>query len=269
MAIEMHAMTDVGRKRNHNEDCVGITPSHGFAVLADGMGGHNAGEVASAMAVDIISQQLKQQLDRIPTAEIDEETGLAGESMLMRDAIRMANDAILQTAQQRTECQGMGTTVLAAAFYADRITAAHVGDSRMYRLRGEVLSHVTEDHSLIRENIRRGLISEDEARNSRIKNIVTRALGIEPGVEADLVESAVQAGDIYLMCSDGLTDVVEDHDIRKALLDGRKNLRKTCCKLIDMANDQGGPDNISIILVKTEANFTPKQRLFSRLLGKR
>ena len=270
MAIEMYAMTDVGRKRNHNEDCVGIKPSHGFAVLADGMGGHNAGEIASAMALEIISQKLKKRLPRLAQARIDEETGLTGESMLVCEAIKAANDAIYQMALEKPECHGMGTTVLAAAFYADRISAAHVGDSRMYRLRGEALSHVTEDHSLLHENIRRGLISESDARNSRIKNIVTRALGIEPDVEADLVERTVQAGDIYLMCSDGLTDVVEDEAIRQALLSSKKNLRKGCRKLIDLANAAGGPDNISVILAKTDGNFSfsVRKRFFSRLFGK-
>ena len=267
MAVEMYAMTDVGRKRNHNEDCVGTGLSNSFAILADGMGGHNAGEVASALAVDIISQQLKERLPTLAPAEIDEETGLAGESVLIREAIKAANNAIFQMARQRAECRGMGTTVLAATFYANRISVAHVGDSRMYRFRGDTLSHVTEDHSLLRENIRRGLISESDARNSRIKNIVTRALGLEPDVEAELVEYTVQAGDIYLMCSDGLTDVVEDEDIRQTLLAGRNNLRKTCRKLIDLANAAGGPDNISVILAQTDGNSSVSKGLISRLFG--
>lgn len=269
MAIEMHAMTDVGRKRNHNEDCVGITPSHGFAILADGMGGYNAGEVASAMAIEIIGNRLKEQLLKLPQAEIDEDTGLTGESMLIRDAIKSANDAIYQESRQKTECQGMGTTVLAALFYANRISAAHVGDSRMYRLRSGILSHVTEDHSLVRENVRRGLISENEARNSRIKNIVTRALGLEGGVEADVVEGTVCAGDIYLMCSDGLTDVISDEIIQQTLIASERNLKRAGRQLIDLANDAGGPDNISVILIRTDGSFTASQGLFSRLFGKK
>ena len=267
MAIEMYAITDVGRKRKHNEDCVGITPSHGFAVLADGMGGYNAGEVASAMAIDIISSQLKEQLLRLPQAEVDEDTGLTGESMLIREAIKSANDAIYQTSRQSSECRGMGTTVLAALFYANRISAAHVGDSRMYRLRGGRLDHVTEDHSLVRENVRRGLLSEQEARDSRIKNIVTRALGLEVGAEADVVEGTVQAGDIYLMCSDGLTDVISDEVIRQTLTVSARSLKKAARELIDLANNAGGPDNISVILIRTDASFTARKGLLSKLFG--
>jgi len=269
MAMQMYAMTDVGRKRKHNEDHVGVAPSLGFAVLADGMGGYNAGEVASAMAVDIVSHHLKEQLTKLSQGEIDENTGLTGESMLIRDAIKAANDAIVQMSRQKPECKGMGTTVLAAVFYADRISAAHVGDSRMYRLRDGRLEHVTEDHSLVRENVRRGLLSEHEARNSRIKNIVTRALGLEAGVEADVVEAAVCAGDIYLMCSDGLTDVVPDEVIQQTLTASSRNLKKAGKQLIELANDAGGPDNISIILIRADASFTINRGLFSRLFGKK
>jgi len=266
--LEMHAITDVGVKRNHNEDCVGTTPSHGIAVLADGMGGHNAGEVASSMAVEFTSRFLKEQLPKIPEAEVDEETGFTRESMLTRQAVAMANDAIFEAAQQKPECAGMGTTVVAAVFYADRLTAANVGDSRMYRLRGDFLTHVTEDHSLIQEQVRRGLLTADDARNSAIKNLVTRALGVEPGVEPDIVEDIVQAGDIYLMCSDGLTDVVPDEAIRLTLTQYKKDLRKAGSQLIQLANDAGGPDNISVILIRTPKKFQRKRGMLSRLLGK-
>ncbi|HXH72655.1 MAG TPA: Stp1/IreP family PP2C-type Ser/Thr phosphatase [Mariprofundaceae bacterium] len=267
-AIEMHAATDVGVRRSHNEDCVGITPTHGIAVLADGMGGHNAGEVASAMAVDIITRMLKDQLPRMKEAEVDDDTGFTGESVMARHSVATANDAIYETAQHRPECMGMGTTVVVAVFYADRVTAAHVGDSRMYRLRGDILSHVTEDHSLIQEQVRRGLLTADDARNSSIKNLVTRALGVEPGVDPDIVEDIVQAGDIYLMCSDGLTDVVPDEAIRLTLTEFGRDLRKAAAQLIQLANDAGGPDNISVILIRTNKRFQRKRGVFSRLLGK-
>jgi len=210
MSYEMHALTDVGQRRQHNEDCVAASPEHGFAILADGMGGYNAGEVASAMAVGMIGKALEEGMLNMPPAQIDPQTGYTGESMLVRSAIEAANEAIYTAAQTRAECAGMGTTVLVAALYGDQITVAHVGDSRMYRLRDRQLSHVTEDHSLVHEQVRRGLLTADDARNSRIKNLVTRALGVEPGVEPDLVEDIVRPGDIYLMSSDGLTDVVSD-----------------------------------------------------------
>ncbi len=263
--LEMHALTDVGIKRSHNEDYVGITPNLGFAVLADGMGGHNAGEVASAMAVDVTTRCLQARLPSMTEAKLDIDTGFTGESMLMQEVIATANNAIFEAAQQKRECAGMGTTIVAAVFYADRLTAAHVGDSRMYRLRGDNLSHVTEDHSLIQEQVRRGLLTEDDARNSAIKNLVTRALGVEPGVEPDIVEDIVQDGDLYLMCSDGLTDVVPDEAIRLTLIDNYKNLKNSLTALVQLANDAGGPDNISVILVKVAKQFHRKQGLLSRL----
>ena len=266
--IEMHATTDVGVKRNHNEDCVGITPELGFAVLADGMGGHNAGEVASAMAVEVTTRYLDVRLPKTAEAQLDEDTGFTSESILAREGITMANNAIFEASTQRPECAGMGTTVVAAIFYGDRLTAAHVGDSRMYRMRGDLLSHVTEDHSLIQEQVRRGLLTADDARNSAIKNLVTRALGVEPDVEPDIVEDIVQAGDIYLMCSDGLTDVVPDEAIRLTLTQNSKDLRKAAAQLVQLANDAGGPDNISVILIRTQKYFHRKQGLLSKIFGR-
>ena len=255
-SFEMHTLTDVGVKRSHNEDCVGADPAFGFAVLADGMGGHNAGEVASSMAVDLVSRVLQERLPKLPEGRIDDETGFTGESILVRHAVGMANNAI------------MGTTIVAAVFYADRLTAAHVGDSRMYRLRDDLLTHVTEDHSLIQEQVRRGLLTADDARNSSIKNLVTRALGIEPNVEPDIVEDIVRQGDIYLMCSDGLTDVVPDEAIRLTLTQYAKDLRKAASQLVQLANDAGGPDNISVILVRTGKVFQRKRGIISRMFGR-
>jgi protein phosphatase len=266
-SIEIHAVTDVGIKRKHNEDCVGTTPELGFAVLADGMGGHNAGEVASAMAIEFTSRYLSGRLPKMSEAELDEDTGFTSESILAREGITMANNAIFEASQEKSECAGMGTTIVAAIFYADRLTAAHVGDSRMYRLRNDVLSHVTEDHSLIQEQVRRGLLTAEDARNSAIKNLVTRALGVEPDVEPDIVEDVVQEGDLYLMCSDGLTDVVPDEAIRLTLTQHIKDLQKSAAQLIQLANDAGGPDNISVILIKTQKYFHRKQGLLSKIFG--
>ncbi|MBL4759312.1 MAG: Stp1/IreP family PP2C-type Ser/Thr phosphatase [Mariprofundaceae bacterium] len=269
ISIDMFAITDVGIKRAHNEDCVHITPSHGIAILADGMGGYNAGEVASAMAVDVINNSLRAKILDVPQAEIDKDTGFTHESVLVRQAIKASNEAIYNAAQAQSEYAGMGTTVLVAAFYGNHITAAHVGDSRMYRLRDKTLTHVTVDHSLVHEQVRRGLLTADDARNSRIKNLVTRALGCDPRVEADLVEDMVSAGDLYLMCSDGLTDVVSDEDINHCLGHCKKDLQKTALQLVQMANNAGGPDNISIILIRaSEASAKLKGGLFGRLFNR-
>jgi len=268
IAYEMHALTDVGVRRDHNEDCVAVFPEHGLAVLADGMGGYNAGEVASAMAIDVIGDYIKSaSLDTV-REQINAQTGYTEYSVLVRQAVEAANEAIHRTANTKDECAGMGTTVLVAALYGDRITAAHVGDSRMYRLRDRKLSHVTEDHSLIHEQVRRGLLTPDDARNSRIKNLVTRALGVDSGVEPDLVEDMVRVGDIYLLSSDGLTDVVSDEAIGHVLIEQHSHLPKAAKLLVSMANKAGGPDNISVILVKV-VEEQPKQGFFSRLLRKK
>ncbi|RME86469.1 MAG: serine/threonine-protein phosphatase, partial [Zetaproteobacteria bacterium] len=183
--------------------------------------------------------------------EIDEATGYTRESMLARRAVRVANDAIYEAAQTRPECRGMGTTIVLTLFYGNRLTAAHVGDSRLYRFRHDVLSHVTEDHSLVQEQVRRGLLTADDARASMMKNLVTRALGIEPGMEPDIVEDVFFEGDIYLLCSDGLTDVVPDEAIRLTLVEYAHDLRRAAEQLIMLANDAGGPDNISVVLIRT------------------
>ncbi|NWF36804.1 Stp1/IreP family PP2C-type Ser/Thr phosphatase [Mariprofundus sp. KV] len=271
MKLKMLAKTDVGIRRKHNEDFVGTTPSHGIAVLADGMGGYNAGEVASAMAVEIITNEIKAKVLDIPAAQIDSDTGFTSESILVRNAIRHANDSIYDTAQRKAGCAGMGTTVLAAVFYSDRITAAHVGDSRMYRQRDGELTHVTEDHSLIHEQVRRGLVTAQDARNSTIKNLVTRALGVGKGVDPDIVEDIVFPGDLYLMCSDGLTDVVSDEIIEQTLTRFGKDMNKAADELIRLANAAGGPDNISVILIEASKKAEAVKKsggFFSRMLGK-
>ncbi len=264
---QMCAMTDVGVKRDHNEDCVAAFPEHGIAILADGMGGYNAGEVASAMAVDVIGRMIKAEQAGLKAEQINPQTGFTEASVLVRRSVEAANEAIFRAAISKEACAGMGTTVLVAFLYGDRITAAHVGDSRMYRLRENRLSHVTEDHSLVHEQVRRGLLSADDARNSRIKNLVTRALGVEAGVEPDLVEDMVREGDLFLMSSDGLTDVVSDEAIAHVLSEHQSKLPMAAQLLIDMANKAGGPDNISVILIRA-VREAPKKGLFSRLLRK-
>jgi len=239
----MYVLTDIGVKRKHNEDCVGISPEYGVAVLADGMGGHQAGEVASLMAVDTITGYLKEHLRQTTDTEA---------SMCIHDAIFAGNKAIHATSQQRPECRGMGTTVVTAVFCGDLLTVAHVGDSRMYRLRNDVLIRVTEDHSLVQEQIRRGILTAADAHHSASKNVVTRALGVVTDVEPDIVEETTYSGDLYMMCSDGLTDVVPEEAIRLTLIRYSGNLCKLATQLVHLANDAGGPDNISVILIRMQ-----------------
>ena len=244
--LEIIGVTDVGRKRAHNEDSIGSDSGLGVAVLADGMGGYRAGEVASAMAVNMILDDLREGMKHGKTGEIDDET-------------------IYQTAQRQPQCHGMGTTVVALAFYDDRMSIAHVGDSRMYRMRGGELQQVTSDHSLLQELIDRGFYTPEEAKKSLNKNLVTRAMGIEMAVNPDLQEDVVQPGDLYLMCSDGLTDLVEDDVIHETLLEYCENLEDAARLLVDKANAAGGVDNISVILVRALKPFGTKQTWYNKV----
>lgn len=154
--LEIYGLTDVGRKRSHNEDTIGSDKTIGVAVLADGMGGYNAGEVASQMAVNMILEELRDSLQKADREEIDEETGFSEKTLVVKQAIEKANQIIYQTAQSQPQCHGMGTTLVTVAFHDDRLTIAHIGDSRLYRMRGDALEQVTSDHSLLQELIDKG-----------------------------------------------------------------------------------------------------------------
>ncbi len=263
--LEIVELTDTGRKRSHNEDYVGSDAASGLAVLADGMGGYKAGEVASQIAVNLIMEEVRNELKSISPSEIDEETGFSKESLVVKAAIEKANETIFKTAQSQPQCQGMGTTVVVAAFYDGRVTVAHIGDSRLYRFRDGRLEQITSDHSLLQELIDKGFYTPEEARQSLNKNLVTRALGIELNTSPDVQEDAVKPGDIYLLCSDGLTDLVEDAQIGQVLADHGKDLEAAAQALIRLANDNGGKDNISVILARTVKPFRARKSWYSRV----
>ena len=259
--VEITGLTDVGRKRSHNEDSIGSDTGIGLTVLADGMGGYRAGEVASAMAVNAIMEEVRDGMKLINEhGDIDDASGFARESLLVREAVMRANNAIHKAAISDPQCQGMGTTVVTAMFYDDRMTIAHVGDSRLYRLRGEVFEQITVDHSLLQELIDKGFYTPEEAKHSINKNLVTRAMGIEGTVVPDVVEEAVLPGDIYLLCSDGLTDMVEDEEIHLTLQKHSQNLEDIAAELIRIANENGGKDNISVVLARALKPF-PSSKL--------
>jgi serine/threonine protein phosphatase PrpC len=263
--LEFIGVTDVGRKRAHNEDSIGSDTGLGIAVLADGMGGYRAGEVASAMAVNMILDDLREGMKQTRAGDTDDESGFCRETLLIKTAIEKANATIYQTAQRQPQCHGMGTTVVALAFYDDRMSIAHVGDSRMYRMRSGELQQVTSDHSLLQELIDRGFYTPEEAKKSLNKNLVTRAMGIEMAVNPDLQEDVVQPGDIYLMCSDGLTDLVEDDVIHETLLEYSENLEDAARQLVDKANAAGGVDNISVILVRSLKSFGTTKNWYNKV----
>ncbi len=255
-ALEIAVASDTGRVRQHNEDSIAQDIDIGLAVLADGMGGYRAGEVASAIATTTIFRETRSALETLVRGQTDQATGYRYESLVMRDAIAMGNDIIFEAAREDPEFEGMGTTAVATLFYDNRVTIAHVGDSRGYRWRGGKLEQLTLDHTVVQEYVDSGLYTPEQARVSTDKNLVTRALGIAADVEVDLGEYKVLSQDIYLLCSDGLTDLVDDPAIAAALTKHDENLEKTAGKLVEHANSKGGLDNISIILVRITQPFT-------------
>ena len=259
--------TDTGRVREHNEDTIAADPDVGLLVLADGMGGYNAGEVASGIAVKTITNLVREGLAREDLSSVDRGTGLSRPSIVLRDAITRANKIIYQTARSQAECEGMGTTVVAALFYDNRISIAHVGDSRLYRQRGSQISQVTMDHSLLQELVDRGFYSPEEAQRAANKNYVTRALGVEPQVEVEVQEHPVDKGDIFILCSDGLSDMVEDEDIRLTISTFGANLDTVAKQLIQLANENGGRDNVSVVLAQANEAFPASRGVMDKLLG--
>lgn len=265
-ALEMICQTHPGMVRSHNEDSVACESACGLVVLADGMGGYNAGEVASGIAVSVVATEVSHSLQNDSPIRHDDETGDEYGVLLLRDNIQRANAAIYYAAQSQPQYAGMGTTVVAGLFYDNRVAVAHVGDSRLYRLRGETMETVTRDHSLLQEQIDSGMISVEDARLSKNKNLVTRAVGIDAKVATEIHVHDVLVGDVYLFCSDGLNDMVEDEDIQSTLYAMQGNLPLAAEQLIQMANDGGGRDNVSVILVKVKGRYSAPGSWLARML---
>ena len=258
-------LTDVGRVREHNEDDIGSQPDIGLWVLADGMGGYNAGEVASGIAVKTVIDLVTEACRREKRNVLEPETGYMRQTIVLRDAIMRANKIIHQTAQSQPQCEGMGTTLVACLFYDDRVSVAHVGDSRLYRMRENRFEQITMDHSLLQELVDRGYYSQEEAQRSTNRNYVTRALGVEPNVDVEVQEVAVEKGDYFLMCSDGLPDMVEDEDIHLTINTFNTSVETIAEQLIKLTNDNGGRDNVSIVLVRVTDSFPAEAGVFSKV----
>jgi PPM family protein phosphatase len=265
--VKSVALTDTGRIREHNEDTIGSEPDIGLYVLADGMGGYNAGEVASGIAVKTIVNLVREAFQIQELDGTDRATGLLRPTIILRDAILRANKIIHQTSKTQAQCEGMGTTVVGVLFYDDRIITAHVGDSRLYRLRGDRFEQMTMDHSLLQELVDRGFYSQEEAARSTNKNYVTRALGVEPAVEVEVHEHPVQKGDYYVLCSDGLSDMVEDEDIHLTISTFSDNLETIVKQLVQLSNEHGGRDNISVIMTQVIDSFPARRGILDRILG--
>ena len=242
MTIELHAAVDPGRARSNNEDSVATDDGVALAVLADGMGGYNAGEVASNMATSFIRSELGRWLREASSQASDAEVRRA-----MDICVDNANRAIFNAANSNPQYAGMGTTLVVAVFRDTRMLLGHVGDSRCYRLRDGRLQQITRDHSLLQEQIDAGLITPEQAAFSANKNLVTRAVGVEDSVLLETHQHDVLPGDLFLMCSDGLSDMLDDDGITQVLKQ-HDSLEQCTRALIEAANEAGGKDNISVIL---------------------
>jgi len=265
--LQIVRLTDVGLKRDHNEDAIASDAEIGLVVLADGMGGYRAGEVASEIAVLTIVAELKEAMLELEPGQIDPVTDMQAESLLIADAVQKANASIYQVSQDQPQCAGMGTTLVMGMFTNNKLLVGHIGDSRMYCLRDDVLTRLTEDHSLLQEQLNSGLITPEQARTSANKNLVTRALGVDPEVDLELNEFDVEVGDIYLLCSDGLTDMMDDEEIHATLKSLHTNLELAANHLIQLANDNGGADNISVILVRILKPFAAERSWYDNVLN--
>lgn len=268
--LDVASLSHPGMVRTHNEDSVFVDGEAGLAVLADGMGGYSAGEVASGIAVNVISTGMLQELNSgRELFKVDISSGLTHAALLLQQQIALANKGIYEAAQQRPECAGMGTTLVATVFFQNRVSIGHIGDSRCYRLRADKFEQLTHDHSLLQEQIDSGMLTLEQAKYSLNKNLVTRALGIEAVVPADIAEYRVEAEDVYVLCSDGLTDMVDAEIVREIVASKRSDLAEAAAELIDVANQNGGRDNISVVVVRVPVEFLPTGGWLQRWMTKK
>ena len=243
--------THVGMKRSHNEDNLAILSEENLYMVADGMGGHASGEVASQMAVETVADFFREtSKDEDITWPYKMEKGRKYEENRLAAGIKLANLRIYETAAQNAAQRGMGTTIVALAFAGNSAFLGHVGDSRIYRLRGDEMEQVTEDHSLLNDYIKMKDLTEEEIENFPHKNVIVRALGMKETVQVDVCHEEPEVGDLYLLCSDGLNGMVTDDGIRGCMVDNRDDLEAACNALIQAANDGGGNDNITVVLVE-------------------
>lgn len=243
--IEVAALSDVGNVRQYNEDSLAVDVATGILALADGMGGHRAGEVASRMATESLRGSLGAAV-----AELDSRSSAPLPRHVIEESINQANAAIRAAGRADPKCSGMGTTLVLAVFRGRQVTLAHVGDSRIYRVRAGHLRLLTRDDSLVRDQVELGVISAEEASRSHNRSLVTRALGIADTVSAHVAHDDVLPGDVYLLCSDGLNDLVPDPDIELIVASLAANLPLAALHLVQAAKDNGGFDNVSVILAR-------------------
>jgi serine/threonine protein phosphatase PrpC len=260
--IQAGARTDLGRVRKNNEDCYAIDPALQLYVLSDGMGGEAHGEVASSLAVQTILTHCTQAENSRATPVFGESSPDVSErTNRLASAVHLANRKVFEAAASNPQQRGMGATIVAAWIEAQRLSLAHVGDSRAYLLRGGALQQLTDDHSLVAEKVRVGILTPQEADASEMQSILTRAVGTHENVKVDTDEQALLVGDFVLLCSDGLTRMVTDPEIASTLLTST-TAQEAAERLVDLANDNGGVDNVSVIVLRVEEK---SESVFDRL----
>jgi PPM family protein phosphatase len=264
--LEFAVLTDTGLVRPHNEDSVVISPEYGIAILADGMGGYSAGEVASSIATSVLKVTLEEGLDRLQRQSNLRLHRNRQIYQLLTESIQHVNSGVLDAARIEPQYNGMGTTLVTALFQQDKVTVAHVGDSRAYRFRQGELVQITRDHSLLQEQIDAGLVNPEWARFAQNKNLVTRAVGVGPDMEVEIHDHHTEPGDLYLLCSDGLSDMLTSKEIVYSLTNCRSSLEAACSALVRQANANGGYDNISVILTTVHSHGTAAGGAFGRLM---
>ncbi len=250
-ALEIINLSDRGRRRPNNEDSTASDAHLGLAVVADGMGGYRSGEVASAIAVSSVMNDLRNALTSARLS--GRHHAVSKQSSIVNQAITHANSMIYRTGQTEPQCQGMGTTVVACLFQGNNVTVGHVGDSRLYRLRGGAFDQITTDHSVVQELIDQAGMTAEQAAAAAPKNLVTRALGIDEAVQVDIYEESLDPGDIYVLCTDGLHDMVNNEEIHLTLREYNDNLVGAGDRLVALANERGGHDNISLVIARLRA----------------
>jgi serine/threonine protein phosphatase PrpC len=252
MQVRHAALSDVGAKRMQNEDNWGAAPELGLFVVADGMGGHAGGETASRIAVDAVLASVKASHAQRP-APFDAPGELETSPLadVMREALEAACSAVHREAKATPDLDGMGTTTVALLCHAGYGIAAHVGDSRLYILREGRIQQLTEDHSLVGEQVKAGILTEEQARTSRFKNIITRSIGFEEEVLVDVLGIRLAAGDRLALCSDGLSNMMEDAELGALL--GQGTPEEAARRLVDFANERGGDDNITVVVIEVVA----------------
>jgi protein phosphatase len=251
MEVKGFGLTHVGRQRQHNEDAFLVERDAKLFLVADGMGGHAAGEIASRIAVDSINEFIVHTKEDDGTWPHAYDEHFKRSTNRLMAAVRMANTRVLEAMRKDARLRGMGTTVVAAIADGSTVSVAHVGDSRAYLIRGNQLSRITNDHSWVFEQVQAGMLTEAEAEKHPLRNVITRALGGALQVTPDASEIEAQPGDLVLLCSDGLTGMVPESEILRIVTANKGDLQKTCQQLIDAANERGGLDNVTAVLVET------------------